>query len=97
MITATATDAAGNMSVPSGSLSLVVDQTAPEITLTGGEVTVAHAGTYTDPGMTAQDEVDGTMSVEVSHAVDTATVGVHGELLGDRQCGQHRDRESNGE
>ena len=77
VITATATDAAGNTSGASGSLSLVVDQTAPEITLTGGEVTVAHAGTYTDPGATAQDGVDGTMSVEVSHAVDTATVGVY--------------------
>ena len=40
-------------------------------------MTVAHAGTYTDPGATAQDGVDGTMSVEVSHAVDTATVGVY--------------------
>ena len=48
--------------------------------------------TYTDPGATAQDGVDGTMSVEVSHAVDTATYTVS-----DRQCGQHRDRESNGD
>ena len=61
VITATATDVAGNMNGPSGSLSLVVDQTAPEITLTGGEVTAAHTGTCTDPGATAQDGVDGAM------------------------------------
>ena len=77
VISATATDAAGNTSGASGSLSLVVDQTAPVITLTGGEVTVAHAGTYIDLGATARDGVDGTMSVGVSHAVDTATVGVY--------------------
>jgi hypothetical protein len=77
LITATTTDSAGNTSAASDTLSLVVDLTPPAITLTGADVTVAHSGSYTDPGVTAQDTVDGSVTVNVSHAVDPSSIGTY--------------------
>ena len=54
------------------------DTTAPVITLTGAaDMTVAQGGTFSDPGATATDDVDGDISsrIMVTGSVDTATVG----------------------
>jgi ubiquitin len=71
-ITATATGASGNESVASTTLTLVVDTTAPVITLTGG-ATVAHElGTaYSDAGATS----DGVETVVTSGTVDVNAAG----------------------
>jgi hypothetical protein len=54
------------------------DNTAPVITLTGGStVSVDQHSTFTEPGFTATDNVDGTItsSVTVSDSVNTAVAG----------------------
>ncbi len=54
------------------------DETAPVITLTGDNpMTVLQGRTFTDPGATATDAVDGTVTVTVSGTVDTSTVGIY--------------------
>ena len=71
-ITATAADSSGNESAASTTLTLVVDTTAPVITLTGG-ATVAHElGTaYSDAGATS----DGVETVVTSGTVDVYVAG----------------------
>jgi hypothetical protein len=75
---ATATDAAGNESVASSTIMVVVDLTAPVITL-NGDATVSHelGTTYVDMGATALDEIDGdiTNSIIMSGVVDVNTLG----------------------
>ena len=52
------------------------DTTAPVITLNGAAtMSVAQGATFTDPGATAVDAVDGNVAVSVSGSVDTATIG----------------------
>ncbi len=54
------------------------DTTAPVITLNGSaDMTVAQGSTFTDPGATASDDVDGDISsqIVVTGSVDTSTVG----------------------
>ncbi len=52
------------------------DTTAPVITLTGDSaMTLSRGANYTEQGATAVDDVDGTVSVNYSGNVDTATVG----------------------
>ncbi|MFL0800564.1 MAG: M6 family metalloprotease domain-containing protein [Agarilytica sp.] len=53
------------------------DTTAPVITLTGGETTIAQGGTWVDPGFTANDDVDGDIShqVTISGSVNTNVQG----------------------
>jgi hypothetical protein len=55
------------------------DTTAPVITLTGGAVTLDLGDTYTDPGFTATDDKDGTLtsSVVTSGTVNTSQVGTY--------------------
>ena len=54
------------------------DTTAPVITLSGSNpLTVAQGGTFTDPGASATDNWDGTVSVSVSGSVDTSTLGTY--------------------
>ncbi|MDB4457043.1 Ig-like domain-containing protein, partial [Akkermansiaceae bacterium] len=74
-ITATATDEAGNVSAASLALTVVVDTTAPVITLLGSvSPTTAEAGfQYSDAGATA----DGQESVVTAGAVDTSILGDH--------------------
>ena len=57
--------------------SHVVDTTAPAITLNGpANLTLeCHAGTYTDQGATATDDVDGAVEVSVSGSVNTTVEG----------------------
>ncbi len=95
IITYVATDAAGNSStitrsVIVGSPSAPVttasstpsstDTTAPVVTLTGAAAMQITVGdTFTDPGATAADDVDGslTASIVVTGAVDTAIEGLY--------------------
>ncbi len=54
------------------------DTTAPVITLNGAStMRVAQGATFTDPGATAVDDVDGNVTVSVSGSVDTSTVGTY--------------------
>ncbi|GAA0858891.1 DUF5011 domain-containing protein [Aliiglaciecola litoralis] len=54
----------------------VNDTTAPVISVTGDNpATVDHADTYSDAGATANDDIDGNVSVTSSGSVDTSTVG----------------------
>ncbi|MFA6547393.1 MAG: immunoglobulin-like domain-containing protein [Candidatus Magasanikbacteria bacterium] len=84
-ITYTAVDAAGNVSskirtvhvVP---VTIIPDTTAPVITLNkdeGGFITLdlVVGDTFSDPGATAVDAVDGLVAVVVTGSVDTNTIG----------------------
>ena len=56
------------------------DTTAPTMSLTGSSIiNLTVGGTFTDPGATASDDVDGdlTSSISVSGSVDTSTVGTY--------------------
>jgi surface protein len=56
------------------------DATAPTITLTGeATINLSVGDTFTDPGVTASDDVDGdiTSSVTTSGSVDTSTAGTY--------------------
>ena len=74
-----ATDAAGNTSLASATIT-VADQTDPVITLLGGaSVTVALNTSYTEAGAVAMDNVDGniTSSIVRTGAVDMTTTGTY--------------------
>lgn len=67
------TDAAGNQSNTLGITSFTVDTTPPVITVLGDNPLELGTGdTFTDPGATAQDSVDGSISVATAHSVNTA-------------------------
>ncbi len=54
------------------------DSTSPVITLSGDLVmTIEVGGTFTDPGATATDDEDGSVSVTVSGTVDVNTAGTY--------------------
>ena len=59
--------------------SLVIDTTAPEITLVGNDIETIEVGaTYTEQGATATDNYDTTLTVVVGgDTVDTAIVGTY--------------------
>jgi hypothetical protein len=71
-VTYTASDAADNTAT--AERIVIVDGTAPVITVAGDDpVAVAHNASYTDAGATAQDAVDGTVTVtDNSNLVDTS-------------------------
>ena len=75
------TDRAGNTGPASAvtATGTAVDATAPEITLIGASpLEVEHGSTFTDPGATASDGVDGALSASIvvgGDTVDTATPG----------------------
>ncbi|WP_167859566.1 immunoglobulin-like domain-containing protein [Paenibacillus cymbidii] len=74
-LTYSATDSAGNSASATRTVQ-VVDQDAPVITLNGANpLVVALGGTFTDPGATATDNLDGAVAVTVSGSVNTAAVG----------------------
>lgn len=74
-LTYTATDSAGNSASKTRVVN-VLDLTPPVITLSGSDpMTVAQGSTFTDPGATATDNVDGSVPVTVSGSVNTASVG----------------------
>ena len=73
-----ATDAAGNSTTETRKVvvSDPVDATAPNITLLGAATATTLVGnSYTDPGVTAMDDVDGEVKVITTGKVDTDTVG----------------------
>ncbi|OGY31518.1 MAG: hypothetical protein A3C02_00750 [Candidatus Andersenbacteria bacterium RIFCSPHIGHO2_02_FULL_45_11] len=75
-----ATDNAGNESTPVVSTQVVIDTTAPLITLAGSTpVTVEFGTTYTDAGATASDDVDGniTANIVTVNPVNTNAVGAY--------------------
>ncbi len=78
-VRARTTDGAGNVSVDSATRSFLVDTTPPVISLTGANPMQVTAGsTFTDPGATAVDVVDGPidqLAITVTGSVDTNTVG----------------------
>ena len=77
-LTYNATDAAGNEAAPVTRTVQVGDVTAPVVSLSGdAEMTVNHGEVFTDPGATATDDVDGSVSVTTSGSVDTNTVGTY--------------------
>ncbi len=73
-------DSQGNAAAEVTRTVNVTDQTAPVITLAGGDVTVPQDGTYSEPGYTATDNNDGDITVDVvvgGDTVDTSTPGVY--------------------
>ena len=62
----------------SGGGGTPADATAPVITLSGpSSLNVEQATSFTDPGASAQDAVDGAVQVTVSGSVDVNTAGVY--------------------
>ncbi|MBI5137407.1 MAG: DUF5011 domain-containing protein, partial [Nitrospirae bacterium] len=78
IVTFSVTDAAGNVGTAQATVT-VTDQTVPVITLVGASPLAWPLGTvYADPGATALDNVDGTISLNIvvnSTAVNTALLG----------------------
>ena len=59
-----------------GSFAAGANNTAPTISLSGDQtITLTVGDTYTEPGATAIDDVDGMIQVVISGSVDTSTVG----------------------
>ena len=76
-LTYTATDAAGNTANKIRTIN-IVDITAPVITLNGdNSVTQNEDTVYTEAGATAQDNLDGTIDVVISGALDSTTPGIY--------------------
>ena len=74
-LTYRAEDSAGNEASKTRTVN-VLDVTPPVITLNGANMMDVMLGdTFTDPGATATDNVDGTVNVSVSGTVDTSKVG----------------------
>lgn len=79
-LTYSATDKAGNTATKTRTVTVtaVADTTNPVVTLTGdSNIYVVQFETFTDPGATATDDVDGNVSVTVSGTVDTDTPGTY--------------------
>jgi len=74
----TATDANGLFDTATQTIT-IEDKTAPTITLVNSTMTIEVYSTFTDPGYSASDNVDGnvTSSVSVSGSVDTNTLGTY--------------------
>lgn len=53
------------------------DTTAPQVTLNGGDQTIALQGTYTELGATATDDKDGSITPTVSGTVNVNKAGVY--------------------
>ncbi len=74
-ITCTATDAAGNIGTGIATVT-VQDTTPPSVSVTGANPMALGTGdTYTEPGATASDLVDGSISATPSGSVNTAVPG----------------------
>lgn len=77
VLTYTATDAAGNSSSTTRTVTVTPfvpsDSEPPVISLVGGNVTVGEGDVWVDPGYSAIDAVDGAVNVTVSGSVDTST------------------------
>lgn len=77
-VQARAADAAGNVSVVSAARTFTVDMTAPVITLQGSAtMSILTGDAFVDPGATAEDGLDGDVSVSVTGHVDNQTPGTY--------------------
>ena len=84
VLTYSASDAAGNV-VRATRTVRVVDQTPPIITLNGpATVQIPYGSTYSDPGATATDAVDGDLSeyVQIMIPIQSASVGSYVKSYG---------------
>ncbi len=64
--------------IPNGTGGTNVDASAPVITLNGANpMSVTLGGTYTEPGATATDAIDGTRAVLVAGTVNTNALGTY--------------------
>jgi hypothetical protein len=82
LITYTATDSAGNVATATRTVNIInlniPDTNPPVITLSGSDTeVVALNSVYNDLGATANDDVDGVVSVSVVSTVNTGAVGVY--------------------
>ncbi|NQX00872.1 DUF5011 domain-containing protein, partial [bacterium] len=76
-ITYTASDLSGNVATATRTL-LVTDQTAPVVTLIGpSAIRLPAGGTFSDPGATAEDAMEGSMAASVSGRVETNVTGTY--------------------
>ena len=76
-LTYTATDSAGNSATATRTV-IVADTTAPAITLVGSaSITHEQDTSFTDPGVSAMDTVDGSVAVVSTGSVDSAVVGTY--------------------
>ena len=74
-LTYSATDSASNSSSATRNIN-VIDNIGPVITLNGLNPMTVNAGdSYVEPGATATDNIDGTLSVSISGTVDTSALG----------------------
>ena len=80
-VTYDVTDSSGNAAVQVTRTVIVEDTTAPVITLVGDDPLYVEAGgTYTDPGATATDDVDGNLTDDIvvgGDTVDPNTLGTY--------------------
>ena len=84
VLTYSASDAAGNVGRATRTVR-VVDQTPPIITLNGpATVQIPYGSTYSDPGATATDAVDGDLSeyVQIMIPIQSASVGSYVKSYG---------------
>jgi hypothetical protein len=79
-LTYSATDAAGNQAIKTRMVNVTTapDTTPPVITLNGADpMNVDQGRTFTDPGATAMDDVDGIVNITVNGTVDTSKAGTY--------------------
>jgi hypothetical protein len=81
ILTYSATDLAGNVGTTTRTVTVVqapaFDAVAPLISIIGGNRTLTVGDTWTDPGATAIDAVDGSVAVVASGTVNTGIPGVY--------------------
>jgi len=75
-VTFTSTDAAGNVSTPVPVIVTVADQSAPVISLLGGNpISSIQGNVFVDPGSNVTDNVDVGLVAQVTGALNTAVLG----------------------
>ncbi|KFE62016.1 hypothetical protein DB31_4459 [Hyalangium minutum] len=75
-ISYTATDPSGNVGTSNTSRTVrVIDSIAPQIALTGGNMTLECASPWNDPGATASDQCAGNLAVTASGTVNNRQLG----------------------
>ena len=75
----TATDKVGNSAEKARSVNVILepDTTAPELEIGSETMTIIKNATYTEPDVSATDDIDGVLLVTSSGEVDTSTVGTY--------------------
>ena len=82
VVTYDAKDAAGNSAVQITRTVIVSDTTPPAITLLGANpVNLLIGNTYTDPGATASDDIDGNITGSIVIGADTVNTAISGTYV----------------